>query len=225
MVECNRSALLIGEDAINKLVNSHVMVIGLGGVGGFCVEALARSGVGELTLVDYDRVDLSNCNRQIIATTTSVGEYKTDLFLKRIQDINPNIKVNLCTEKYQDYQVEASLDYIVDCMDDVKSKVNLMAKANALNIPLLTVCGTARKSNPLKLKVTRLDKTENDPLAKSVRTLARKNNISIKNKAIYSTESAIDMVEGYPLPSMIFVPSVAGVLAAQTCVMDIITNK
>ena len=130
MVECNRSALLIGEDAINKLVNSHVMVIGLGGVGGFCVEALARSGVGELTLVDYDRVDLSNCNRQIIATTTSVGEYKTDLFLKRIQDINPNIKVNLYTEKYQDYQVEASLDYIVDCMDDVKSKVNLMAKAN-----------------------------------------------------------------------------------------------
>ena len=225
MVELNRSALLVGQDNIDKLANAKVMVIGLGGVGGFCVEALARSGIGNLVIVDFDTIDASNCNRQLIALQSNIGSYKTDMFVNRIKEINPNIKVSAHTCKYDKHQLDASIDYIVDCMDDVNSKVNLLMDAAYFNIPVLTVCGTARKTDPSKLCVTRLDKTENDPLAKSVRCQARKLGVSIKNKAIYSKESSCDVESGQPLPSMVFVPATAGLLAARTCIFDLMENQ
>lgn len=222
MVTINRSELLLGKESIEILNKSKVMVIGLGGVGGFACEALARSGIGHLVLVDFDTVEASNMNRQLIATYNTLNQYKTDCFKQRIASINPNCIVDLYTDYFNTNMIDKSLDFVVDCMDDVAGKVDCIETCQNLSIGLITVCGTARKKDPSKLCVSTLEKTEYDPLAKAVRTNARKRRLNLKTKVIYSKEVSVAMQQGQPLPSMIFVPASAGILAASVAVNSII---
>lgn len=223
VVQQTRSALLIGEENIKLLSQKTVMVIGLGGVGGFAVEALARSGIGRLVLVDYDVIETSNLNRQIIATSDTIGQTKVDAFIKRIGLINSQCKVYGETSKFNlDMMDKYQVDYVLDCMDDVKAKVELMGYCQTNHLMELSIMGTARKTDPLALGVTKLSNTQQDPLAKQVRIACRNAGIPLKTKVIYSTQPACGVTNGSPLPSMIFVPGVAGLVAANVCIHDLI---
>ena len=223
VVQANRSALLIGEENIKLLSEKTVMVIGLGGVGGFATEALARSGIGGLVLIDFDTIEASNLNRQIIATQDTIGQTKVDAFKERIGKINPQCKVDGQTNKFDLSMMEQyPVDYVLDCMDDVKAKVELMGYCQNHQLMELSIMGTARKTDPLALGVTKLSNTQQDPLAKQVRIACRNAGIPLKTKVIYSTQPACGVTNGSPLPSMIFVPGVAGLVAANVCIHDLI---
>ncbi len=149
-----RNALYWGEEAQNKLLDSHVAVFGLGGVGGYCVEALARSGVGKLTLVDFDRVSKTNINRQIIALNSTVGELKTDLFEKRLKDINPEIKLNVISDFYTEKFDWEGVDFVADAIDTMRSKINLLVSCKENNIPVISSMGAGNRINPEKLYIS-----------------------------------------------------------------------
>ena len=201
-----RSAMLIGKDNLLKLQRSHVAVFGVGGVGGFAVEALCRSGVGEITVIDNDTVSETNINRQIIATTETIGLDKTEVIKKRLESINPDIKVN--------------------------AKIEIIKKAVECNTPIITCMGTGKKLNPQLLKVSTIENTKYCPLAKVVRKELKK--LGIKGiKTVYSEEETIEadfkgdeIIKGNRTPpaSMIFVPACAGLLIAKEVVLDLINN-
>ena len=149
-----RNILYWGEKAQEKLLSSHIAVFGLGGVGGFCAEALARSGIGELTLIDFDRVSKTNINRQIIALNSTIGQAKTELFERRLKDINPEIKLNLVNDFYQDNFDFSGIDYVADAIDTMRSKINLLVKCKELNIPVISSMGAGNRINPEKLYIS-----------------------------------------------------------------------
>lgn len=203
---------LIG-DKINIIKNLNIIIIGLGGVGGYTLESLVRSGVENITIVDGDKIESSNINRQIISNKNNIGNYKTEEWKKRINDINE--KINLITinkfitledikDKLNNY------DFIIDACDDVKLKTDLIeyAKRNKLNI--ISSMGTANKMDATKLKITTLDKTTNDPLAKKIRNELKKRKINLKIKVISSEEQTIK--NGIKLGTNSYVPAVAGLL-------------
>lgn len=149
-----RNVLYWGEDAQNKIASSHIAVFGLGGVGGFCAEAIARSGVGELTLVDFDKVSKSNINRQIVALNSSVGMFKTKLFEKRLKDINPDIKLHLINDFYQESFDFSGINYVADAIDTMRSKVNLLVKCLENNVRVISSMGAGNRINPEKLYIS-----------------------------------------------------------------------
>ena len=149
-----RNILYWGEKAQEKLLSSHIAVFGLGGVGGFCAEALTRSGIGELTLIDFDRVSKTNINRQIIALNSTIGQAKTELFERRLKDINPEIKLNLVNDFYQDNFDFSGIDYVADAIDTMRSKINLLVKCKELNIPVISSMGAGNRINPEKLYIS-----------------------------------------------------------------------
>ncbi len=149
-----RNVLYWGEDAQNKIASSHIAVFGLGGVGGFCAEAIARSGVGELTLVDFDKVSKSNINRQIVALNSSVGMFKTELFEKRLKDINPDIKLHLINDFYQESFDFSGINYVADAIDTMRSKVNLLVKCLENNVRVISSMGAGNRINPEKLYIS-----------------------------------------------------------------------
>lgn len=149
-----RNILYWGEKAQEKLLSSHIAVLGLGGVGGFCAEALTRSGIGELTLIDFDRVSKTNINRQIIALNSTIGQVKTELFERRLKDINPEIKLNLVNDFYQDNFDFSGIDYVADAIDTMRSKINLLVKCKELNIPVISSMGAGNRINPEKLYIS-----------------------------------------------------------------------
>ncbi len=149
-----RNILYWGEKAQEKLLSSHIAVFGLGGVGGFCAEALTRSGIGELTLIDFDRVSKTNINRQIIALNSTIGQVKTELFEQRLKDINPEIKLNLVNDFYQDNFDFSGIDYVADAIDTMRSKINLLVKCKELNIPVISSMGAGNRINPEKLYIS-----------------------------------------------------------------------
>ena len=149
-----RNVLYWGEDAQNKIASSHIAVFGLGGVGGFCAEAIARSGVGELTLVDFDKVSKSNFNRQIVALNSSVGMFKTELFEKRLKDINPDIKLHLINDFYQESFDFSGINYVADAIDTMRSKVNLLVKCLENNVRVISSMGAGNRINPEKLYIS-----------------------------------------------------------------------
>lgn len=150
----SRNVLYWGEDAQNRILNSHVCVFGLGGVGGFCAEALARSGVGELTLIDFDRVSKTNINRQIVALHSTVGMLKTELFERRLKDINPEIKLNLISDFYLEDFDFSGIDYVADAIDTMRSKVNLLSACIEKNIPVISSMGAGNRMHPEMLYVS-----------------------------------------------------------------------
>lgn len=223
-----RSALLLGNEALEILKNKTVLVVGIGGVGSFCVEALARTGIGHLILVDKDKVESSNINRQLLATTETIDQVKVIIMKKRIQTLNPECKVDTYDCFYDCSMDEKifsqKIDFVIDCIDSIKSKQDLAMACIQRDIPFLSSMGTARRLDPSKLEIMELEKTSYDPIAKRMRNWKRKNKIRNKIWVVCSTEPPRPVEAGKPLPSMIFVPASAGLLLASECVKKLI-NK
>ncbi len=227
-----RNEMMLGENAMRKLASSHVCVVGLGGVGGYAVEALARAGIGELTLIDQDEFGVSNCNRQIGALTSTVGQSKAQAMAARVLDINPECIVHPIVGKYTKDDRETfwgDYDYLVDAIDLVACKIDLIVQAQERGIPIISALGTGNKLDATRLEVTDLSKTYGCPLARVMRReLGR---LGIKHlKVVFSAEEAAetDQMEAPPpgrrsVPASVpWVPSVAGLLMGGAVVMDLI---
>ena len=226
----SRTEMLIGKENVEKLKNSKVAIFGVGGVGSFVVEGLARAGVGNFILVDNDTVVESNLNRQIIATTKTVGRLKVDVARERILEINPEANVEIKPEFFMPDSPEIfdnTVDYVVDAIDTVTAKIELVMRANKLNVPIISSMGTGNKLDPTKFEVTDIYKTSVCPLAKVMRKELRTRGIK-KLKVIYSKEEPIKLVVNIEEKtkqapgSISFVPSVAGLIIAGEVVKDII---
>ena len=227
----SRTAMLIGEDAVMKLRRSHVLVCGVGGVGSFICEALARAGVGHLTLLDFDTVSMSNINRQLIALTSTVGRNKAQVMADRIADIDPDTKVDVLdmffSSENADEVLSRGFDYIADAIDTVPSKLCLIEEAHRREIPIISSMGTGNKLDPSRFRITDISKTSVCPLAKKVRYELKKRGIS-HHKVLFSEELPIkpDYAEGErKVPASIsFVPSAAGLMIAGEIIRDLINN-
>lgn len=223
----SRTELIIGKEALEKLHNSKVAIFGIGGVGSFVAEGLARAGVGNFILVDNDVVDLTNINRQIIATHKTIGKPKVEVSKERILEINQNANVEIIQEFFMPDSKEIfddTVDYIVDSIDTVTAKIELIVRADKLNIPIISSMGTGNKLDPTRFEVTDIYKTSVCPLAKVMRKELKARNIK-KLKVVYSKEEPIKVEElnGKRVPGSIsFVPSVAGLIIAGEVVKDII---
>ena len=228
----SRSELIYGQEAMEKLANSHVAIFGVGGVGGYVAESLARTGVGKLTLIDNDTVNLSNFNRQIVATKEGLGKYKVDVMKERILSINDKSIVEVkrmfvLPENIDEIDFN-QFDYIVDAIDTVKAKLAIIKKANELNIPIISSMGAGNKLNPMGFVVADISKTEYDPLAKKIRLELRKLGIK-KLKLVFSKERPVELKEQQfnenkkPIPgSNAFVPSACGLLIGSEVINDLI---
>jgi len=221
----DRERSLIGEAAVERLKKSSVLIFGIGGVGGYSAEALARSGVGELTLVDHDTVNLTNLNRQIIALNSTLGMLKTEAAAERIADINPECRVNSVSEfadagNIADIIDKAKPDYIIDAIDCVTSKLLIAEYANKQNIPLISSMGTGNKLDPEKLKIADISKTHTCPLARVMRRELSQRGIKHLT-VLFSEEQPVKV--GMRTPASIsFVPSSAGLMIAGYCIRKII---
>ena len=251
----SRTEMLIGKEAVQKLHNSKVAVFGLGGVGSFVTEGLARAGIENYVLVDNDVVDITNLNRQLIATQKTIGKNKVDVMKDRILEINPNAKIKIFKEFFMPDSshdmIDNSVDYIVDAVDTVTAKIELVITANKMNIPIISAMGTGNKLDPTRFEVTDIYKTEMCPLAKVMRKQLKARNIK-KLKVVYSKENPIKAViqdeseniidgneaeninnkksldtittEKQVPASISFVPSVAGLIISGEVVKDLINN-
>ena len=227
--EFSRQELLLGKEAMERLRGAHVAVFGVGGVGAAAAEALARGGVGEITLIDNDTVNITNINRQLIALHSTIGKLKTEAARERILDINPDCKVNIHSFYYTGSEVDLSIfDYIADAIDSVTSKLNLIEKAHNLGVEIISSMGTGNKLDPTKLVVTDLSKTSMCPLAKVMRVELRKRGI-VHHKVVYSTESPVphkaeseeDESHRKTIGSISFVPPVAGYIMAGEIIKEL----
>jgi len=220
MNQFERFSSLIGERAFAKLINSHVLVVGLGGVGGNVVETLVRSGIGYLTIIDDDVFELTNLNRQLLATHSSLNKSKVEVCKNRCLDINPNVKIDQLNLKFtESTQLDFSqFDYVVDAVDDVEAKVGLIKRATRDNVPIISCMGTANKFDPTQLRVSDILHTSVCPLASVMRKKCRA--LGLNAKCVYSLEKPTKM--GNMLCSTAFVPNVAGILLAKTVIEDLI---
>ncbi len=224
-----RQEMLLGEDALKKLQNAKVAVFGLGGVGGYAVEALARAGVGHLTLVDNDRVSLSNRNRQIYALASTTGKYKTDVARDRVKEINPDCEVQIYNAFYLPETADEipldGYDYIVDAVDTVSAKIELAVRANALGIPIVSCMGTGNKLCPEQLYLDDVYNTSVCPLARVMRRELKKRGVP-RLRVVCSRETPLTPTvseEGGHVPSSVsFVPPVAGFLLASEVIKHLI---
>lgn len=228
MEELLRTTALIGEEGVEKLKSKKVIVIGIGGVGGYTCEALARTGVGQIDLVDSDVVSLSNINRQIIALHSTVGQKKVDAMKERINDINSDIVVNtydmFVTENNLSTLNLTKYDYVVDAIDTVSSKIAIVELCDKENIKVISSMGAGNKLDPCAFKVSDIYKTAVCPLAKAVRVALKKKGIK-KLKVVYSEETprVPTMENGKRVPaSCAFIPSVAGLIVASEVIKDLI---
>ena len=243
----SRTRLLFGPEGMEKLKNSHVAVFGIGGVGGYAVEALARSGIGALDLVDDDKVCLTNVNRQLYATRSTVGRYKVEVAEERIRDINPDCRVRIWKTFFmpdtQDQFDFSEYDYVVDAIDTVKGKLALVEAAKAAGTPIISCMGAGNKTDPTAFRVADIYKTSICPLARVMRTECRKRR-SRHLKVVYSTELPVRPLEDPAIScrdhcicppdtrkctvrrdipgSTAFVPSVAGLILAGEVVKDLL---
>lgn len=235
----NRTKLLIGQDAFDKLQASHVAVFGIGGVGGFTAEALVRSGVGSITIIDNDTVEQSNLNRQIFATANTVGKDKVQVAKERLSSINPDVNVTAIKTFYlpeNANQIDLSqFDYVVDAIDTVTAKLELIKRAKQQNVSIISCMGTGGKTDITKLKVTDVYKTSGCPLAKVMRKELKALGVD-SLKVVYSEEQRImdkDLESTAEKknngrtapPSMIFVPASAGLMLAREVVFDLIYQE
>lgn len=247
----SRTQLIFGAEAMEKLRNSRVAVFGIGGVGGYTVEALARSGVGELDLIDDDKVCLTNINRQIIATRKTVGQYKVDVAAERVHDIDPNIVVNTYKTFYTPETAEqfdfTKYDYVVDAIDTVTGKIALVMNAKKAKTPIICSMGAGNKVDPTAFEVTDIFKTSVDPLARVMRIELKKRGIR-KLKVVYSKEVPLTPVDDMAISckthcicppgterkctqrrqvpgSNAFVPSVVGLIIAGEVIKDLTSFK
>ena len=222
-----RTELLLGEEGVAKLKQAKVAVFGIGGVGGYVVEALARSGVGSFVLVDSDTVNVTNINRQIIATHDTIGRYKTEVMKERILKINPNANVItfpiFLDENNISSVITTNFDYVIDCIDTVNSKIALIEYCYKMNIKIISALGTGNKIDPTKFEITDISKTSVCPLARAIRKKLKSKNIEHLT-VVYSKEEPIKIENSTTPASISFVPSVAGLLIASK-VIENLTSK
>ena len=227
----SRTRMQLGSAAMDVLAGSRVAVFGIGGVGGYVVEVLARSGIGALDLIDNDKVTITNLNRQIIALMSTLGQYKVDVAAARVHDINPMCKVltyklfyRVCNADELDL---SQYDYVVDCIDTVSAKKELVRRCTRLDIPFISSMGAACKLNPTAFKVCDISKTKNDPLAKVLRKQLRREGIN-HFKCVCSDELPLEPVEPalegeeYVPASNAFVPAAAGLVIGGEVVKDLL---
>ena len=230
----SRLEALIGKENLDIIKSKKVIVFGVGGVGGFVVESLIRSGLENITVVDNDIVDETNINRQIIATSDSIGKSKVKTMQERAYSINPAAQITPIQKFYlpeNENEFDFSkYDYVIDCVDTVSAKISIICRAKELGVPVISALGAGNKLDPTKLVVSDISKTEYDPLAKVIRKELR--NRGIKDvKVVYSKETPVNVVvdeneHGRHSPaSAIFVPASMGILIAKTVIDDLINSK
>jgi len=227
-----RSKAILGSSNIDKLGHKHVAVFGLGGVGGHASETLVRSGVGEITIIDNDIVDISNLNRQLIATHSSIGKDKTEVMEARLKDINPNLIVHKYKLFYlpEDNSIDfSSFDYVIDAIDTVTGKIGIIENCYKNNIPVISALGCGNKMEPTLLEVSDIYKTSYDPLAKVLRKKLKEKGIK-HLKVVYSKEEPLEIIEPFESDkhspgSTAFVPSVAGIILASEVVKDLLKSN
>ena len=221
-----RTQALLGEEAIEKLKNAKVLICGLGGVGGFTCEALARAGIGTLGLCDMDRIDPTNCNRQILALQSTIGKLKADVAEARVKDINPDVQLRKFALRIDETTIAdldiPSWDYIADCIDDVEAKVLLIKKARNAGVPILCSMGTGNKLDASAFKVTNIKKTEQDRLAKVMRKRLRDEGIDEGVTVVYSPEPPVTDIKNGIIPSISFMPATAGLRIAGEIIQNLI---
>lgn len=221
-----RSELLFNEEQLNKFCNSNVLIVGVGGVGGACFEALVRMGINNISIVDGDTFSETNLNRQLLCTRNNIGYSKVNEALLRAKSINPSISI----KTYEMFLNEANIDeieytkydYIIDCCDTMTTKLLLIKKALQYNVKIISSMGTGNRVDPTKLEIMNIWKTENDPVAKVMRKMLRDNNIKYKLPVLCSTELPIKINSRTP-GSVSFVPNVAGFCIASYVFNDIIS--
>lgn len=241
MNQFSRTELLIGEDGLAKLKNSKICIFGVGGVGGNCIESLARCGVGHFVLVDNDKVSLTNINRQVIASLDTIDQYKVDVMKERILTINKDAQVEVhkffylpSTSSFLDFN---DYSYVIDAIDTVTAKIDIICKCKELNVPIISAMGCGNKLNPTDLKVGDIYSTSTDPLCKVMRRELKARGIK-SLKVVYSTEQPLKVIKNSSyleelsqskkksIPGSIsFVPSVAGYIIASEVVKDLINKK
>lgn len=229
-MQFSRTAFLLGEEGVEKLKKSRVAIFGIGGVGGYVAEALARSGVGALDLIDKDVVSVSNINRQIIALHSTVGRKKTEVMAERVKDINPAIDVKTYDVFYLPETASefdfSQYDYVVDAIDTVSGKIALVEQANKSNVPVISSMGAGNKLDPTAFEVSDISKTSVCPLARVMRRELKKRGIE-RLKVVYSKEepkpsACVDEESGKAIPgSIAFVPSVVGLILAGEVIKDL----
>ena len=226
MEELKRLELLIGEDGIKKLNNLKVLIIGLGGVGSYALEALSRSGINNLIIVDKDIIDITNLNRQLMALHSNIGRYKTDVLEERIKDINPNCKVTKITKEITDKNIneliELKPDYIIDACDSLIVKKELIRKNLKNDFKLISCMGTGNRMIP-KFEIMDLRKTNYDPIAKILRKMLKDEKINKKIMVVSSNEKVLR--KGGTIGSNSFVPATAGLLLSSYVINDAIGDK
>ena len=220
----NREKLLIG-DNINKLHNSNIIIFGVGGVGGYALEMLVRAGVENITIVDYDTVDISNKNRQIIALDSTIGRKKVDVFVDRIKDINSNCKITpidnkLTPENISEFNLK-NFDFIIDAIDMVSSKVSLIAYAKQNNIPIISAMGAGNRFEIPQFEITDIYKTSGDGLAKILRKKLRDLGI-LEHKVVFCKNNAIVNAENNAVASISYYPAISGCMIASFVVNELI---
>ncbi len=235
MTQFSRTELLLGTEALKKLKNSRVAVFGIGGVGGHAVEALVRSGVGEIDIIDNDNVSLTNLNRQIFALHSTLGRPKTEVAKERLTDICPDVKINahnvFFTPETQNEFDFTNFDYVIDAIDTVTGKIALVECSQKAGVPIISSMGTGNKLDPTKFEVADIYKTSVCPLARVMRYELKKRGVK-RLKVVYSKEEPIKPAESdeekgvrRSIPgSVSFVPSVAGIILASEVVKDLISN-
>ncbi len=223
-----RTELILGQEAMDRLRRSRVAVFGIGGVGGYVVEALARSGVGSLDIIDHDKVSMTNINRQIIASTNTVGRDKVDVMKERILSINPDAVVNVSKSFFLPETADlfdfGKYTYVVDAIDTVTAKIELVLRVGDAGVPVISCMGTGNKLEPAMLEIADIYQTSVCPLAKVMRRELRKRNVE-KLKVLYSKEEPVKnylSIQGRAVPgSVSFVPSVAGLIIASEVIKEI----
>lgn len=218
-----RTQMILGEDALSKLENAHILVIGLGGVGSFALEALVRAGVGSVTICDHDTIAVSNINRQLCALHSTVGKYKADVLHERALDINPELNIRAIKSYYtpenRDEILDVNYDFIIDAIDSVTSKIDLIKTAYERKIPIISAMGTGNKLDPSRFQICDISKTSVCPLARVMRKELKERRI-YKHTVLFSTEIPLKPVQLDAIPqgkgnvpgSISYVPSVAGLM-------------
>ena len=220
----DRSIGLLGEENFNLIQDRVIAVFGLGGVGGTALEALARTGFKNLILIDFDKVDPSNLNRQILYTSKDIGRNKVDAAKERILSINNEANVQTYNLKAQDFDFNQKIDFIVDAIDDVEGKLFILKKAQELSIPSIMSLGMANRFDPSKVKIAKLNQTHSDPLAKKIRYLVKQEGLDLSKISVVISEE-LPQKNGEKLYSTMMVPSSAGLSIAKYILECIINTK
>ncbi len=234
----SRTILLFGEASFQKLKNSHILIVGLGGVGGYAAEQICRAGVGKLSLIDSDTIQESNINRQLIASTTTIGKNKTDVFLQRLKDINPDAEIFIITDYISESNVGEILntikpDYVVDAIDTPAPKVSLIKTCIINKIPIVSSMGAGGRINPEKVQIADIEQTYNCGLARVVRKRLHKMGIRGGFKVVFSSENVIEEAivqeesrnKKTNVGSVSYMPAVFGMFLASVVIRDITNNK